>query len=80
MIDAPPNSEVNLMMSKRSHPLWHELATLEELSKIDQLDRSIANLRRRRQTLVNRAKLRTDVWLEQHGGTARRGRRKAATS
>jgi hypothetical protein len=80
MIDAPPNPEVNLMMSKRSHPLWHELATLEELSKIDQLDRSIANLRRRRQTLVNRAKLRTDVWLEQHGGTARRGRRKAATS
>jgi hypothetical protein len=68
------------MMSKRSHPLWHELATLEELSKIDQLDRSIANLRRRRQTLVNRAKLRTDVWLEQHGGTARRGRRKPATS
>ena len=65
------------MMSKRPHPLWHELATLEELSKIDQLDRSIANLRRRRQTLVNRAKLRTDVWVEQHRGTARRGRRKA---
>jgi hypothetical protein len=34
------------MMSKRSHPLWHELATLEELGKIDQLDHSIANLRR----------------------------------
>ena len=64
----------------RPHPLWHELATSEELTKIDKLDRSIADLRRRRQALVNRAKLRTDVWLEQHRGTARRGRRKAATS
>jgi hypothetical protein len=64
----------------RPHPLWHELATPEELAKIDKLDRSIADLRRRRQALVNRAKLRTDVWLEQHRGTATRGRRKAATT
>jgi hypothetical protein len=40
------------MIPKRPHPRWHELATPEERSKIDELDRSIADLRRRRQALV----------------------------
>jgi hypothetical protein len=59
------------MIPKRRHPLWHELATLEEMSEITELDRSIADLRRRRKTLVNRAKLRTDVWVQRHSRPAR---------
>jgi hypothetical protein len=54
------------MTLKRPHPVWHELATPEERREIDELDSSIAYLRHRRQALVNRAKLRTPVWVEQH--------------
>ena len=54
------------MIPKRRHPLWHELATLEEMGEITELDRSIADLRRRRKAVVNRAKLRTDVWVQRH--------------
>jgi hypothetical protein len=64
------------MIPKRPHPLWHELATPEERSKIDELDRSIAELHRRRQALVNRAKFRTQVWLEHHGPSTTLGRRR----
>jgi hypothetical protein len=39
------------MTAKRPHPLWYQLATPEELSKIDELYRSMANLRRRRKAL-----------------------------
>jgi hypothetical protein len=67
------------MIRRRTHPIWHELATPEEISKIDEIDRSIADLRRRRQTVVNRAKLRTQVWVEHHRAPASRVRRKAAT-
>jgi hypothetical protein len=56
------------MIPKRTHPLWHELATPEEMSAITELDRSIADLRGRRQALINRAKLRTQVWVQRHGG------------
>ena len=68
------------MIPKRPHPLWYELATPEELSEIGELDRSIADLRRRRQALVNRAKLRTHVWVEHHGTPTTHARRKPAAS
>jgi len=55
------------MIPKRRRPIWHELATPEELRKIDELDRSIADCRRQRRALVNRAKLRTHVWAEHRG-------------
>jgi hypothetical protein len=38
----------------------------------------IADLRHQRQALVNRAKLRTDVWVQHHGSPARHVRRKSA--
>ena len=68
------------MISKRRHPLWHELATPEEMSEITELDRSIADLRGRRQALINRAKLRTQVWVQRHGGLTRHARRKSAAA
>jgi hypothetical protein len=57
------------MIPQRRHPLWHDLATLEEMSEITELDRSIADLRRRRKAVVNRAKLRTDVWVQSRPAT-----------
>jgi hypothetical protein len=51
------------MTPKRRQPIWYKLATPEERGKIDDLDRLIADLRHQRQALVNRAKLRTDVWV-----------------
>src|SRR5260370_8816940 len=56
-----------IMIPKRPHFLWHELVTPEERSKIDELDRSIADLRCRRQALANRARFRTQECLEHHG-------------
>jgi hypothetical protein len=40
------------------------------MSAITELDRSIADLRGRRQALINPAKLRTQVWVQRHGGPA----------
>jgi hypothetical protein len=57
----------------RRQPIWHQLATRKEISEIAELDRSIAELRRRRQALVNRAKLRTPVWIERHPEDGDRG-------
>jgi hypothetical protein len=68
------------MISKRTRPLWHELATPEEMNEITELDRSIADLRGRRHALINRAKLRTQVWLQRHGGHATPARRKSAAA
>jgi hypothetical protein len=68
------------MTAKRPHPLWYQLATPEELSKIDELDRSIANLRRRRKVLINRAKLRTRVWVERRETLMMGARRKPVAS
>jgi hypothetical protein len=64
------------MIPKRPRPLWHELATPEEIREITQLDRAIADFRHRRQALVNRAKLRTDVWVQRHARLDRHARGK----
>jgi len=66
------------MTLRRTLPIWYKLATPEERSKIDALDRSIAHLRHRRQALVNRAKLRTDVWVQHHGSPASKARHESA--
>jgi hypothetical protein len=66
------------MTPRRTQPIWYKLATPEERSKIDDLDRLIADLRRQRHTLVNRAKLRTDVWVQRRSRPARHVRRKSA--
>jgi hypothetical protein len=69
------------MIPKGRHPpLWRELATPEEMSEITQLDRSIADLRGRRQALINRAKLRTPVWVRRHSRSGTPARRKSAAA
>jgi hypothetical protein len=68
------------MIPKRPHPLWRELATPEEISEIAEIDRLIADLRRRRQSLINRAKLRTPLWVEHHVSPPRRVGQESATS
>ena len=49
-----------------AHPTWLERATPDEIKEITEIDRSIADLRRRRSMLLNRTKLRTQVWVENH--------------
>jgi hypothetical protein len=66
------------MTPRRTHPFWLELATPKERSKIDELDRSIADMRQRRQALINRVKLRTPLWVEHRVSPARRTRRRLA--
>jgi len=48
------------------HPTWYERATADEIRKIAEIDRAIADLRRRRSMLLNRTKFRTQVWVEHH--------------
>ena len=47
-----------------AHPTWLERATPEEIKEITEIDRSIADLRRRRSMLLNRTKMRTQVWID----------------
>jgi hypothetical protein len=49
-----------------AHPTWYERATPDEIKEITEIDRSIAERRRRRQILVNRTEMRTQVWVEHH--------------
>lgn len=41
------------------HPIWHERATPDEIREIAEIDRTIADLRRRRSMLLNRTLLRS---------------------
>ena len=60
-----------------AHPTWLERATPEEIKEITEIDRSIADLRRRRSMLLNRTKMRTQVWIDHHRpSTDRRARRR----
>ena len=70
--------EAVFMTLKQTAPIWYQLATPEERNKIDELDRSIADLRRQRQAIINRAKPRTHVWLEHRGTSATHAERKSA--
>jgi len=53
---------------------WHQRATRDEIDEVAALDRSIADLRLRRQAILNRTKFRTSVWIARHGDSdGRRG-------
>ena len=49
-----------------AHPIWLERATPNEVEEMTKLDHAIADLRLRRSRLLNRAKLRTRVWVDHH--------------
>ena len=48
------------------HPKWHERASRSEINEVADIDRLIADLRRRRAAIINRVHLRTDVWMTHH--------------
>jgi hypothetical protein len=65
---------------KRQQPLrphWHERATRAEIDEIEAIDNLIANLRKRRETILNRVNMRTRVWVAHHS-EQRAPRRKSA--
>ena len=45
---------------------WHQRATQKEIDEVATIDQSIADLRRRRKTIINRTKFRTAVWIARH--------------
>jgi hypothetical protein len=47
-------------------PKWHERASRSEIKEIEEIDRLIADLRRRRQMIRNRIHMRTEVWAAKH--------------
>ena len=66
---------------KRQQPLrpqWHERATRAEIDEVEAIDRLIANLRMRRESIINRTKLHTDVWVAHH--SERRGQRRKSAA
>ena len=65
---------------KRQQPLrpqWHERATRAEIGEVEAIDKLIANLRLRRESIINRTKMRTSVWVAHHS-ERRAPRRKSA--
>ena len=50
----------------QSHPKWHERASRSEIREVEDIDRLIADLRKRRQTIINRVHMRTEVWAAHH--------------
>jgi hypothetical protein len=58
------------------HPKWHQRATRDEIDEVAAIDRSMADLRRRRQAIINRTHVRTAVWFARHrdrDGPSRQG-------
>jgi hypothetical protein len=51
---------------KPRRPKWHERAFRSEIKEVADIDRLIADLRRRRQIIINRVHLRTEVWRANH--------------
>ena len=47
-------------------PKYHERASRSEIKEIEDIDRLIADLRRRRQMIMNRIHMRTEVWAANH--------------
>ena len=47
-------------------PKWHERATRSEIKEVEDIDKQIAELRRRRQMIMNRIHMRTQVWAAHH--------------
>ena len=47
-------------------PKWHERASRSEIKEVKDIDRLMADLRRRRQMIINRVHMRTEVWAAHH--------------
>jgi hypothetical protein len=47
-------------------PSWHQRALRAEISEVASIDKLIADLRARRQAIVNRVHMRTRIWVEHH--------------
>ena len=58
-------------------PQWHERATRAEINEVEAIDKLIANLRLKRESIVNRTKMRTQLWVAHHS-ERRASRRKSA--
>ena len=59
---------------KRQQPLspqWHERATRAEINEVEAIDKLIANLRLRRESIINRTKMRTQFWVAIHSNEGR---------
>jgi len=52
--------------AQNPRPKWHERASWFEIDEIAGIDRSIADLRQRRQRILNRIHMRTNVWVAHH--------------
>jgi len=49
---------------RRSKPKWYDRATRAEIDEIEAIDKLMATLRARRERLINRTGMRTQVWAE----------------
>jgi hypothetical protein len=47
-------------------PKWHARASRSEIKEVEDIDKLIADLRRRRRTIMNRIHMRTEVWAAHH--------------
>ena len=54
------------MKPQQPFPKWHERASRSEINEVATIDRSIADLRRRREAIINRVRMRTLVWVAHH--------------
>jgi hypothetical protein len=54
----------------RARPKWHERASRSEINEVESIDKSIADLRGRRGKIINRIKMRTQVWVTHHSKRA----------
>jgi hypothetical protein len=60
-----------MLYQLQSRPKWHERASRSEIKEVEDIDRLIADLRRRRQMIMNRIHMRTEVWAANHPEQAR---------
>jgi hypothetical protein len=47
-------------------PSWHQRASRAEVHEVASIDKLITDLRARRQTIINRANVRTRIWAKHH--------------
>jgi hypothetical protein len=59
-------------------PQWHERATRAEIDEVEAIEKLIANLRLRRESIINRTKMRTQVWVAHHSERSGHRRKSAA--
>jgi len=52
--------------AQNPRPKWHERASRFEIDEIADIDRSIADLRQRRERILNRIRMRTNVRVAHH--------------